>query len=203
MSTVVVVRKGNRVVIAADTMSTSGSTKINSKYKRDHNKILLYGDSYIGVVGDAVQHNILTSLFNSKEHKGRLSFVSAVAIFETFRALHPVLKEEYFTNTTEEENDPYESSQITALIANPYGIFEIDSWREVFEYERFWAVGSGRDYALGAMFAAYETAASAEQIAELGILAGCEFDDGSGAPFTLRAVELAKPKETKKRKSKK
>lgn len=199
MSTVVVVRKGNRVAIAADTMSTSGSTKINSKYKRDHSKVLLYGDSYIGVVGDAVQHNILTSIFN-RERKSRLSFVSTVAIFETFRALHPVLKEDYFINTAEEENDPYESSQITALIANPYGIFEVDSWREVFEYERFWAVGSGRDFALGAMFAAYERDATAEQIAELGVAAGCEFDDGSGAPFTLHTIELAKPKATKKRK---
>ncbi len=57
----------------------------------------------------------------------------------------------------EEEDDPYESSQITALLANPNGIFfGVYSLREVYEYERFWAIGSGADYALGAMQAVYD-----------------------------------------------
>ena len=35
------------------------------------------------------------------------------AIFETFRKLHPILKEQHFLNPKEEEDDPYESTQIT------------------------------------------------------------------------------------------
>ena len=58
----------------------------------------------------------------------------------------------------EEEDDPYESTQITALIANEHGIFGVYSMREVFEYTRFWAVGSGREFALGAMHALYAPA---------------------------------------------
>ena len=77
------------------------------------------------------------------------------AIFETFRKLHPILKEQHFLNPKEEEDDPYESTQMTALIANEHGIFGVYSMREVFEYSRFWAVGSGREFALGAMHAEY------------------------------------------------
>lgn len=198
MSTVVIVRKGDRVAIAADTLSTSGNTKVNAKYNRRSEKILKFGDTYIGLVGDVANKNVLMSII--VKHKALLSFAGADAIFETFRALHTVLKEQYFINTSEEEHDSYESSQMTLVIANPYGIFELGSWREVLEYERFWAIGSGRDYALGAMFAAYDTDATAEQIAETGVTAGCEFDDGSELPFTLHATTLASKQNQEKKK---
>ena len=70
-----------------------------------------------------------------------LDFSNKAAIFETFRKLHPILKEQHFLNPKEEEDDPYESTQITALIANEHGIFGVYSMREVFEYTQFWAVG--------------------------------------------------------------
>jgi ATP-dependent HslUV protease subunit HslV len=75
-----------------------------------------------------------------------------------FRRLHPVLKEHAFLNPKEDEDDPYESSQITALIANATGIYGVYSYREVFEFDRFWAAGSGRSFALGAMHALYDGA---------------------------------------------
>ena len=52
MSTVVIVRKDSRVCIAADSLATSGSTKINAKYARGSDKIMRHGDSYLGLVGD-------------------------------------------------------------------------------------------------------------------------------------------------------
>ena len=100
----------------------------------------------------------------------------------------PILKEKFFLNPKEEEDDPYESSQITALIANPAGIFGIYSYREVFSFERFWAIGSGRSFALGAMFAAYNTHKTARAIAETGVRAGIEFDKSSGGPIRVHAM---------------
>ena len=65
-------------------------------------------------------------------------------VFDTFLKLHPKLKERYFLNTKEHDSDPHESSQFSILIANVNGIFGVESYREVFEFERFWAIGSGR-----------------------------------------------------------
>ena len=200
MSTVVIVRKDSRVAIAADSLATSGSTKINAKYARGSDKIMRHADSYLGLVGDVAHAHVLASIL--AKHRKRVSFAGASDIFETFRLLHPILKEEYFINTSEEEHDPYESSQVTLVIANPHGIFEVGSWREVIEYERFWAVGSGRDYAIGAMYAVYDSASSADEVAEIGVTAGCEFDDGSGLPFTSYATAInedAPPKKSKSR----
>ena len=89
---------------------------------------------------------------------------------------------------TGEEDDPYESTQITALVANAHGIFGVFSMREVFEYTRFWAVGSGREFALGAMHAHYPGRKSAAAIASAGIAAGATFDRNSALPMTLYTV---------------
>jgi ATP-dependent protease HslVU (ClpYQ) peptidase subunit len=118
------------------------------------------------------------------------NFMGRAEIFESFRKIHPILKEEAFLNPKEEEDDPYESSQLTTLIVNSSGIFGVYSMREVFEFERFWAIGSGRDFALGAMHMLYDTKKSAEEIARAGVLVGAEFDTGTALPLTLYSTKL-------------
>jgi ATP-dependent protease HslVU (ClpYQ) peptidase subunit len=119
-----------------------------------------------------------------------LDFSDKFAIFETFRKLHPILKEQHFLNPKEEEDDPYESTQVTALVANEHGIFGVYSMREVFEYTQFWAVGSGREFALGAMHALYGRLRTATAIAKAGIEGGATFDKNSGLPMTLYSLPL-------------
>ena len=111
-------------------------------------------------------------------------------IYETFRKLHPMLKDEAFLNPKEEDDDPYESSQMTVMIANPTGIFAVYSMREVFEFDRFWAIGSGRDFALGAMYSVYANAKDAAAVADAGVTAGAEFDTGTALPVSLHEVTL-------------
>lgn len=123
MPTIVAVRKNGIVAIAADTLTTFGNTRLHASQDSSHDKILHIGDSYIGVCGSAAHHLVLASLL-AKSTEVQLG--SKAAIFETFRKLHPILKkEECFLNPKEDEDDSYESSQITALIANASGIYEI------------------------------------------------------------------------------
>ena len=121
--------------------------------------------------------------------RDELQLGSRDAVFESFLKLRPKVKEHYLLNTKEEESDPYESSQFSILLANRHGIFGVESYREVFEFERFWAIGSGRRFALGAMHAVYERARSAREVAEAGVLAGCEFDTSSAAPVRLHTLK--------------
>lgn len=55
MSTIVVVKKANKVVVAADTMSSFGDTKVTAKYLNRRSKILKCGSTYIGVLGSGAQ----------------------------------------------------------------------------------------------------------------------------------------------------
>ncbi len=193
MSTVVVVKKAGKICIAADSLTSFGDLKLNSEYDAAHDKILRHEENYLGIVGSAAHQLVLESLFVSKkvvDKKIDIDFSSRLSIYESFRALHPILKEKYFLNAKDEDDDPYESTQIDALIANPFGIFGIHSLREVTEYKKFWAIGSGAEYALGAMFALYDKAETAEEIAHTGVAAGAEFNNASSMPLSSYTIDL-------------
>ena len=187
MTTIVVVRKADRAVIAADSLTTFGTTRLAPAYDRSPHKIVAYRDSFIGVAGSAAHQLVLENVL---ERNPSLDLHGKAAIYETFRRLHPILKDEMFLNPKEEDDDPYESSQMTVMVANPSGIYAVYSMREVFEFDRFWAIGSGRDFALGAMWSMYAKAKSAAAIAEAGVMAGAEFDTGTSAPVLLHEVKL-------------
>jgi ATP-dependent HslUV protease subunit HslV len=194
MSTVVVAKKAGKVCIAADSLTSFGDLKLSSFYDAAHDKIFRHEENYLGIVGSAAHQLVMESLFASKkvvEGKINIDFSSRLAIFETFRALHPVLKGKYFLNAKDEDDDPYESTQIDALIANPFGIFGVHSLREVTEYKKFWAIGSGSEYALGAMFAVYDKATSAEEIAHAGVAAGAEFNNATSMPLSSYVIDMS------------
>ena len=189
MTTLVAVRKNGEIAIAADSLTTFGDTRLSAQFDKSSDKIIRHKGTYVGLCGSAAHQLVFQSLLAKNED---LDFSGKAAIFETFRKLHPILKEQHFLNPKEEEDDPYESTQITALVANQYGIFGVYSMREVFEYTQFWAVGSGREFALGAMHTQYERLKTATSIAKIGIEAGTTFDKNSGLPMTLYTVNLRK-----------
>ena len=187
MSTIVIARKENRACIAADTLTSFGELRQHSRYEKNGGKILVDGENYIGIVGSAAHELVLESLLDQVEH----DFSSRRSIFESLRRMHTLLKDEYFLNPKEEGDDPYESSRIDALIANRRGIFAVFALREVFEYSKFWAVGSGGDFALGAMHAVYERDGfGAEEIARAGVAAGVEFNNASAPPIVAHTLEI-------------
>ena len=188
MTTLVVVRKGDEIAIAADSLTTFGDTRLAAHHDRTFDKIVRYKDTYLGLCGSAAHQLVFESLL--KRHDD-LDFSGRLAIFETFRKLHPIMKEQHFLNPKEEEDDPYESTQVTALVANAHGIFGVYSMREVFEYTRYWAAGSGREFALGAMHALYPRLKTAEAVARAGMAAGAEFDKNSALPLTLYTLAAA------------
>jgi len=187
MTTITVVKKNGEVAIASDSLTTFGDTRLGRHYKGEHDKILQIDGSWVGICGSSAHHLVLASAI---ARLPEVKLGSRMEVYETFRRLHPVLKEHAYLNPKEDEDDPYESSQITALIANNSGIYGIYSLREVFEFDRFWSVGSGRSFALGAMHAAYHGSRSAAKIAEVGVAAGIEFDTSSGPPIVVNTVTL-------------
>ena len=187
MTTCVVVRKNNQIAIAADSLVTFGDTRLSNAYEANQ-KIFQVGSSYITLAGTAAHFPVMRKLLTEMGEECRLN--SRDEVFATYTRVHQILKEHYFLNTKEDEDDPYESSQITSLVANPHGIFGIYSYREVFSFDRFWGIGSGRNFALGAMYAAYDTAPDARSVAEIGVRAGAEFDKSSAAPFQIISFEM-------------
>lgn len=188
MSTIVAVKKNKQVCIAADSLTTFGDHCQTAALDAASDKILPLDDNYIGIVGSAAHHLVIESAF--KEIKS-VNLKGRTEVFESFRKLHPILKESYFLNPKDEEDDAYESSHIDALIINSAGIFGIFALREVFEYSSYWAIGSGAEYALGAMHALYDHLDDAEAIARAAIEAGAEFNTATALPMTCYNVALS------------
>ena len=115
---------------------------------------------------------------------------SKIDIYKTFLDLHPILKDQYFLNAKDEDDDAYESSRIDALIANKHGIFGVYALREVFQYKHFWAVGAGAEIALGALYAMYKYEEDVEKIASCAIEASAEFHTSSALPLTKHCITL-------------
>ena len=190
MTTVVVARKGGQVAIAADSLVTFGDTRLAHGYEANE-KLFKAGDSWIGMSGTTAHFPVLRRALNSLAPE-ELLLGSRDQVFDTFLRLHPKLKDTFYLNTKEEDADPYESSQFTALIVNTSGIYGVYSYREVFEFDRFWGIGTGRAFALGAMYTAYDRVKTARELAEIGVRAGCEFDKNSAGPVRVYTLKLAK-----------
>ena len=196
MTTIVVVKKAGQVAIASDTLVTFGDTRLGHRFE-DNSKLLhvegVGGVSYIGVAGSVAHFPVLRQALESLP-RAQVRLGSKEEVFATFSKLHPVLKDNFFLQTKEEDNDPYESSQFSAVVANASGIYGLYSYREVFEFKEFWGIGSGRSFALGAMHAVWPTSETAREVAMAGVQAGCEFDKNSAGPVEVFTMKLKKSK---------
>jgi ATP-dependent HslUV protease subunit HslV len=192
MTTLVVAKKAGQVAIAADTLVTFGDTRLSHRFEVN-SKIFKVdtqaGMSYVGMAGTVAHFPVLRKAMAALP-KELLKLGSKDEVFDTFVKLHPLLKETFFLQTKEDDNDPYESSQFTVVIANASGIYGLYSYREVFEFKDFWGIGSGRSFALGAMHACWDKAKTAREVAMAGMTAGCEFDKNSGGPIDVFTLKL-------------
>ena len=186
MSTICAARKDGRICLAADTATSFGDLVVGNDLVGSSGKLLQFGDTWFGITGSVAHGFALREALRKVEST---DFSSAEAIYRTFLHLHAVLKEDIYLKTDEDDDDPYESIQMNLLVVNGTGLYSVHSYRDVLTYNRFWAIGSGADYALGAMQAIYDDA-RCEAIAEAGVTAGCAFDSGSRLPFEMQAVEI-------------
>ena len=178
--------KNGKVSISCDTQSNFGSLKVHANRMSDHNKLFQIDNSVIGVSGWTATTQIIEHLIETTPEMFKLN--SRWEIFEMLLAVHEKLKDDYFIDTSEDSDQPVESNQLDGIVINANGIFSFGSYREVHQWDTFWALGSGRRLALGAMHALYETDATAQEISEAGVKAAAEFDDGCNLP--LKTVVL-------------
>ena len=192
MTTVVVVKKSGQVAIAADTLVTFGDTRLSNRFEANSKLFKIdtpSGPSYVGIAGTVAHFPVLRKTMLALPKKDLL-LGSKDEVFDTFTKLHPLLKDTFFLQTKEDDNDPYESSQFSVVVANATGIYGLYSYREVFEFNEFWGIGSGRSFALGAMHAVWDKTKTAREIALVGMNAGCEFDKNSGGPVETFTMKL-------------
>ncbi|CAA6808497.1 MAG: Unknown protein [uncultured Thiotrichaceae bacterium] len=189
MTAIVVVKKNNKVCIAADTAVTVNGVIENASINTHHDKIFQYKDNYFAYTGNA--HSYMMVKLALEQHGDSWEFNSIDNIYKSLLELHRTLKEHFFTKTdTADQNQSVEDSHLSYLLANPSGIYQFYGDRYVGEINTYWSCGSGSRLALGAMDALYEISEDPVTIAKAGIQAACKFDQHCELPLTQYSCEV-------------
>ncbi len=192
MSVVVVVKKKNEIVIASDTLTSMGSLRLSADFKENNlarRKFFEYNGTFIGSVGRAMTKIMLRHALRNVDHT--LNCDGLDNIYSSLLELHKILKDEYYLVPGKGQGTAVENTNFHLLIANKSGIYEVTGDRYVSELSKFWAIGSGMPYALGAMSAVYDKKKySAEDIARAGVEAACTFDKSCDLPMDLAKITL-------------
>lgn len=144
-----------------------GSLVTTAEDLKNCDKLLHVNNNVIGIVGWKAMSIMLETIISEKG--GLFVMDDRKKIYRSLMNLHKEMKENYFLETDEYDSQPVESLQLDALIINKNRIYAISSYREVNQYSRFWAIGSGYQYSLGAMEVLYGKATNAKELVEAGI----------------------------------
>ena len=163
MSVVAVVKKGKDVILASDTVMTFGSNKScpgNVKIS----KVRRIGVALLASTGWGLYDNILTDYLDRKK---TVRLNSEKEVFRFFLGLWDALHKKYpFVKDQCEENDsPFGDLDASFLVVTKKRIFYVASDTSVTEFHKFHAIGSGCDFAIGAMGVLYEQKLKAKDIA--------------------------------------
>lgn len=190
MTTITAVTKDGQNAIYSDSQLVRGNLKENSSDIVDNfafvNKIFSAFNSEIGMSGDDATIQAIKEILikNYDGHvansPGVIKFNNVMDMRESWRKIYKKLIDEYFLAAIPEEETGIPFIGVRFLIANSNGIFGIDGRGCAHQYKKFYAIGSGEDFAMGAMFAMYDKEYSAHEIAMKGVQAGIEFDLNSG-----------------------
>ncbi len=186
MSIAVVVKKDNKIVIGADTLQCfdSNTTSVDNLYET---KLRRIGSVVVAGAGWGLYDNILDDYLKGKK---QVRLTTKQQIFLFFKKLWPVLHEKYsfVKNQCDDADSPFGELDSSFLIATKKRIFFVSSNMCVTEFLKFYAIGAGRDYAIGAMHVLYDQEKSAEEIARLAIEAAI-----SNNVYCGGNIEIIKP----------
>ncbi|MBX2865709.1 MAG: hypothetical protein KTR27_19325 [Leptolyngbyaceae cyanobacterium MAG.088] len=195
MTIITAVQKDNEVAIACDTLTTTGGMKLSADYQVGAFKLIPYGDSILGLSGLCAVKFIFADLLARTEP---VPLNSREDIFKWLLSHQATLKSDYFLKTDNgtDKSQPAETQWLHALLINPHGIFSIGRYREVNEFSKFWAIGSGRQFALGALEVLYQQNLSASEIAREAAYTATKFNPSCAEPITVETIHKYQPSAT-------
>lgn len=192
MTIITAVKKNQKIAIACDTLasSTNGGLHTPAEYLAAPIKLLTSGNSIFGVAGSFAVRQIFIDLLQREEP---VNLKTREDIFRWLLSHQESLKTDYFmkTDNGNDKKQPAQSQWLSSLVINPHGIFFISAYREVTEYTKFWAIGSGNRFALGALEALYDQDLSAEEIATQAARVATKFSPSCAEPIMVQSMDLS------------
>jgi ATP-dependent protease HslVU (ClpYQ) peptidase subunit len=188
MSVIAAVRKGNRITIAADTQDNFGDLRPPAE---NHEAIKLreVGGAVVGSSGWALYDDIFEHYLAKRSrivlHDRASIFAFFIQFWKDLRKLYPFVNDQ----PGKESETPFANLDASFLVAAPGGIFLISSNMSVSEFRQYYAIGSGGDYAIGAIHALYPDVEDPTVIAQRAVQAAMDYDASCGGRVIYRTVK--------------
>lgn len=187
MSIALAIEKNGELLVAADTLTSFGHTKVPAAL-HSAVKVRRVGASLLATTGWGVYENILDDVL---ARRGNVRLGTRGRIFDFFQRLWGDLHKKYsFVNDQidEKEAGPFGNLDSTFLVAGRTGIFYVGPDMSVTPVRRYFAIGSGAQFALGALNALHDSRLGAEAVARRAVEAAIAFDTYCGGEVQIHRV---------------
>lgn len=186
MTIILAIQKNDDTVIASDTRVSYGNEIIpgdNLPVK----KIITAGGTFIGSSGWGLYDNILIDYLSSRSG---VTFEDAASIFSFFMDFWQELHKRYsFVNDQSSgKESPFGDLDAKFLFVNRNGIFLVSNNMSVRRFNKFYAIGSGSSYSMGALDALYDSELDAATIARIAVGTAIRFDRTCGGDIDVLKV---------------
>lgn len=187
MSIIAAVRKNDQTFLAADTLTCFGDSHRVPQSNAITPKIRRIGGVVVGGSGWGVYDRILDAHL-AEQPDPPLS--NEPEIFAFFMDLWRVMHDKYsFVNDQAGSKDsPFGDLDSSFLVGSPHGIYKVSPDMDVSRFDQYYAIGSGAEYALGALYNLYEWEESGEIIARSAVESAIAFDVYCGGEITVMQV---------------
>jgi ATP-dependent HslUV protease subunit HslV len=200
MGTLVAVIKDGEGCIASDSLNVR-DTSLRPEINGNHSCIIRVGEAYLGLASSVAYQQAFESVLQNIFGRSVPALTTRDEIFRFFSRMHEVMRGSTFMNVIYQQGQEFEWSPLSALIVSRGGLFKVDSARGVYALKKFWALGTGENYALGALQALYDADLDSEEIARNALSAVTEFDQLSGRQFLPYSIASTRPTPPRKVKS--
>ncbi len=186
MSILVAVKKGKDTVLAADTLTTFGSHRYPAQ-NQSVDKIRRLGSALLGSSGWEIYDDIINDFVGQKRSP---SLTNEKTIFKFFVRLWAALKDRYnlVNEQCDDRDTPFGNLDATFLIANRKAIYMVSGDLSISRFEQYAAIGSGSDYALGALYNLYDQERNAATIARRAAETAIQFNVHCGGDVKVEKV---------------
>ena len=193
MTVAVAVRKQDRLVLAADALVHFGGQRFVPRNTRAR-KIHRIGESLIAWAGWSLYAELLTAHLSVQEPP---PLSTEAEVFTFFVQFWRAMQANYtYLQGTPEAGHPFANLDSTFLLVNPSGIYRVAGDMDVTTFTEYSAIGSGSQYALGALSVLYDQLDDPAAIARRAVEVGIDFDVYCGAPIDLEEVAFVHPART-------
>jgi ATP-dependent HslUV protease, peptidase subunit HslV len=187
MSIALAIEKNGELIVAADTLTSFGHTKV-PPVLHAADKVRRVGANLLATTGWGLYENILDDIIARRKN---IKLGSREQIFEFFLRLWNDLHKKYsFVNDQidEKEAGPFGNLDSTFIIAGRAGIFYVGPDMSVTKVKHYFAIGSGAQFALGTLHGLFDSKLDAEAIARRAVESAIAFDTYCGGEVQIHHI---------------